>query len=140
MGKIVRVLSGVGCLGVLLGGCLGDVGGTAAPRGKVGFDTETESAPQPIHRLNRLEYNNTVRDLLGTSLRPADAFPPDSESDGFDNMAEALQLTPSLLDRYYTAARLVIDDALDERPLHFSQHRADSLTVPGGHPIGEMVA
>ncbi len=49
-----------------------------------------EVVPEPLHRLNRLEYNNTVRDLLGTSLTPADSFPPDNVTLGFDNVAEGL--------------------------------------------------
>src|SRR5689334_3140372 len=40
--------------------------------------TLPEARAEALHRLNRLEYNNTVRDLLGTELRPADAFPADS--------------------------------------------------------------
>lgn len=95
---------------------------------------------QPLHRLNRLEYNNTVRDLLGTSLRPADAFPPDGESDGFDNMADALQLTPTLLDRYFSAAKRVVDDALDDRPAYLFAYDRDALSVPGGYPVGNLWA
>ena len=94
-------------------------------------------APQPLHRLNRLEYDNTVRDLLGTTLRPAQAFPPDSESSGFDNMAASLPLSPTLLDRYYSAARAVIDDALDDRPAYLHRIRPADVGT-GGHPVGEL--
>lgn len=69
-----------------------------------------------LHRLNRLEYNNSVRDLLGTTLRPADDFPPDASVGGFDNSADALSITPTLMDRYFEAARVVIDDAFADRP------------------------
>lgn len=77
------------------------------------------AAPRPrasLHRLNRLEYNNTVRDLLGTSLRPADAFPPDASVGGFDNDSSALGITPALMDRYVDAARAVVEDAFAARP------------------------
>ncbi|MCB9570078.1 MAG: DUF1592 domain-containing protein [Myxococcales bacterium] len=69
-------------------------------------------APEPLHRLNRLEYNNTVRDLLGVTLRPADAFPPDNATEGFDNLAEGLTLTPSQMDLYALAARELAEAAL----------------------------
>ena len=94
-------------------------------------------APQPLHRLNRLEYNNTVHDLLGTRLRPADTFPPDSESNGFDNQVDALQLTPTLLDRYYAAATVVIDDALDDRPEYLHRVRPADAGA-GGFPVGDL--
>jgi hypothetical protein len=78
-------------------------------------DDESEVVIEPLHRLNQLEYNNTVRDLLGTSLRPADSFPPDSATNGFDNVAAGLTLTPTLMDLYASAARDVAADALETR-------------------------
>jgi hypothetical protein len=104
--------------------------------------TETEAImpAQPLHKLNRLEYNNTVRDLLGTKLRPADTFPPDGESIGFDNIAGVLQLTPTLLDAYYSAARLTIDDALDQKPAFERTFSSDEITVGGGYPVGDLWA
>jgi len=65
-----------------------------------------------LRRLNRSEYNNTVRDLLGIDLRPADAFPPDDVSDGFDNLGDVLTLPPLLLDKYVDAADRILDRAL----------------------------
>ena len=47
-----------------------------------------------VRRLNRTEYNNTVRDLLGVNLRPADDFPQDDSGYGFDNIADVLSLPP----------------------------------------------
>jgi len=55
-------------------------------------------------RLNRAEYNNTVRDLLGVDLRPADDFPQDDSGYGFDNIADVLSLSPALMEKYLTAA------------------------------------
>ncbi len=72
--------------------------------------------PEPLHRLNRLEYNNTVRDLLGTTLRPADSFPPDTVTNGFDNVADGLTLTPALMDLYATAARTLATTTLLPAP------------------------
>jgi hypothetical protein len=58
-------------------------------------------------RLNRLEYNNTIRDLLGVTLSPADEFPVDDSGYGFDNIGDVLTLSPMLMEKYMTAARRV---------------------------------
>ena len=58
-----------------------------------------------LHRLNRAEYNNTVRDLLGTDLRPADDFPSDDVGYGFDNIGDVLSMSPLLMEKYMAAAR-----------------------------------
>ena len=65
-----------------------------------------------LHRLNQAEYNNTVRDLLGTTLRPADHFPQDDVSHGFDNIASVLSLSPVQVEMYHRAAEQLIADAL----------------------------
>jgi len=57
-----------------------------------------------IHRLNRAEYGNAVRDLLDLEVDPADLLPADDSSAGFDNIAEALTVSPVLLERYLSAA------------------------------------
>jgi mono/diheme cytochrome c family protein len=59
----------------------------------------------PIHRLNRTEYANAVRDILGLHIDAAEYLPPDDESDGFDNIADALRVSPTLLDQYLVASR-----------------------------------
>jgi hypothetical protein len=58
-----------------------------------------------LRRLNRTEYNNTVRDLLGTTLRPSDSFPTDDVGYGFDNIGDVLSLSPLQLELYQKAAR-----------------------------------
>ena len=75
------------------------------------------------HRLSAAEYNNTIRDLTGVDIRPADQFPVDPTNEaGFDNSGESLAMTPSLLDKYLQAARAVADhlvflpDRLDFAP------------------------
>jgi hypothetical protein len=60
-----------------------------------------------LHRLNRVEYATAVEDLLGVSVDPAKLLPPDATSDGFDNVAEVLRVTPTYLDQYIAAAREV---------------------------------
>jgi hypothetical protein len=104
-------------------------------------DGDGDTVPmQPLHRLNRLEYDNTVRDLLGTTLRPSAAFGPDAEANGFDNMAEQLGLSPGLLDGYANAARDVIADGIDLRPVFSARATASQLSVTGGYPVGELWA
>ena len=70
--------------------------------------------PADLHRLNRTEYANAVRDLMGVAIDPAAMLPPDDHAFGFDTNADALSLAPALLDRYLTAAtkiaRLAVGD------------------------------
>ncbi len=57
-----------------------------------------------IHRLNRTEYANAIRDLVGLEVDVTGLLPPDGSDFGFDNVASGLQVTPALLERYLTAA------------------------------------
>ena len=59
----------------------------------------------PYHRLNRAEYTNAIRDLLGARDRRPLASAADDSGHGFDNIAGALSLSPGLLERYLSAAR-----------------------------------
>jgi hypothetical protein len=68
-------------------------------------------------RLNRSEYNNTIRDLLGVDIRPADNFPVDNAAFGFDNNSDALHLSPELLENYLDAAEHSVRTALFGPPL-----------------------
>src|SRR3989454_3586983 len=67
-----------------------------------------------LHRLNRTEYANGVRDLLGVEIDPKAMLPPDEQAYGFDTNADALSMQPALLDRYLAAAaktaRLAVGD------------------------------
>jgi len=60
-----------------------------------------------LHRLNRTEYANSVRDLLALDVDASTLLPPDDESYGFDNNADVLGVSPSLLERYVSASRKV---------------------------------
>src|SRR5206468_7142045 len=57
-----------------------------------------------LHRLNRTEYANAIRDLLGVEIDVTDMLPSDGGDFGFDNIAAALKTSPLLLERYLTAA------------------------------------
>jgi hypothetical protein len=68
-----------------------------------------------IRRLNRAEYNNTIRDLMGVDWKPAADFPADDVGDGFDNIGDVLSISPLLMEKYLLAAdaildKLVVDD------------------------------
>ncbi|TDU73189.1 putative xylan-binding protein with Ca-dependent carbohydrate-binding module [Prosthecobacter fusiformis] len=73
--------------------------------------------PDPGHvtyrRLNRTEYNNTVKDLLYVDSRPAREFPPDDTGYGYDNIGDVLSLSPMLMEKYLRASRAVADIAMD---------------------------
>ena len=63
-------------------------------------------------RLNRTEYNNTVRDLLGVDLRPADEFPNDDSGYGFDNIGDVLSTSPLLMEKQLAAAERIARTAI----------------------------
>ncbi|MEP6757137.1 MAG: DUF1592 domain-containing protein [Chthonomonadales bacterium] len=60
-----------------------------------------------LRRLNREEYNNTIRDLFGITIRPADDFPSDDVGYGFDNIGDVLSVSPILMEKYIAAAEKV---------------------------------
>jgi hypothetical protein len=70
------------------------------------------------HRLNKVEYDNTIRDLVGLDLKPSSTFgfPDDTYIEGFDNNADALTASPLLLEQYEAAADAVVQAALDPAP------------------------
>jgi len=94
-------------------GLVGAVGGTSVTQGP----PATDPGRVTLHRLNRAEYNNTVADLLGTTLRPADAFPADDPGGDFDNVSDVLSLSPLHLSMYQSAAQALIDDAMTNTTL-----------------------
>lgn len=66
----------------------------------------------PPRRLNRVEYANTLKDLLGVDFNPAGDFPSDDIGHGFDNNAETLSLPPVLMERYIAAAESALDKSI----------------------------
>ena len=80
--------------------------GGAPPRGPATAAT-ADPGRVTARRLNRTEYNNTLRDLLGVTIRPADEFPVDDAGYGFDNIGDALSMSPLLMEKYMSAARTV---------------------------------
>src|SRR5262245_23748121 len=74
-------------------------------------------SPSPLRRLTRVEYNNTVRDLLGVDLSPADAFPADQVTGGFANNATVLAISPLLAEKYLEAAEALAAEAVKKPAL-----------------------
>jgi hypothetical protein len=68
-------------------------------------------------RLNRYEYNSTIRDLLGVTFRPADDFPADDAGYGFDNIGDVLSVSPVLMEKYLAAAEQIARKAIAADPL-----------------------
>ena len=68
-----------------------------------------------IRRLNRAEYNNTIRDLVGVDFNPAEDFPSDDVGYGFDNIGDVLSLSPVLMERYLAAAESIAQRAIARR-------------------------
>ena len=77
---------------------------------------ERRPGPRRLRRLNRAEYENTVRDLLGVDVDLKDLLPPDTPANGFDNSAEALHVSSFLMEQYLEAADRVLDAAIANGP------------------------
>ncbi len=94
-----------------------------------------------LRRLNRAEYNNTIRDLLAIDIRPADVFPVDDAGYGFDNNGDVLSLAPVLMEKYLTAAGLAVDKAIHCDPIVPPPlKRWDASIVDGSIPKGDPMA
>ncbi len=104
--------------------------------GRITFGPTCVAQPNPghvsLHRLNRTEYNNTVRSLFGITGSPGDNLPNDTEAYGFTNIADVLTITPLSIERYLTAAQEVVDEA-------FSKNRAAILSC-GGQALNRTCA
>jgi mono/diheme cytochrome c family protein len=84
--------------------------------------------PADLHRLNRTEYANTVRDLLGVAIDATATLPPDEQAYGFDTNADALSVTPALLDRYLTAAVKIAGLAIGDPTVRPAFERYTAVT------------
>ena len=91
------------------------IDGTVASLERV-LDDAAAAHPNPgrvaLHRLNRAEYANAIEDLLSLRVDASALLPKDDEADGFDNVASVLTVSPSFLDQYISAARVVTARAL----------------------------
>ena len=65
-----------------------------------------------LRRLNRVEYRNTIRDLMGIDFRTDEEFPADDSGYGFDNIGDVLSISPLLLEKYVQAAETIVAKAV----------------------------
>ena len=79
--------------------------------------------PADLHRLNRTEYANAIRDLLAIEIDGTSMLPPDAQAHGFDTNADALTIEPALLDRYLTAAARIARIAVGDPTLRPTEER-----------------
>lgn len=81
---------------------------------------DREAPPDPgrvtVRRLNRVEYTNTIRDLIGVDFDPAADFPSDDIGHGFDNIGDVLTMSPVLMERYLSAAESITQRAITPVP------------------------
>ena len=115
------------------------------------FDRADASVPQDpgritARRLNRTEYTNTIRDLLGVRFRAEKYFPADDSGDGFDNIGEVLTVSPLLTERYLAAAERIARWAIstetppnpieaDYRARDRKIRRVDRSTIEAEHRV-----
>ena len=85
-----------------------------------------------VRRLNRVEYRNTIRDLMGIDFNSEVEFPPDDSGNGFDNNGDVLTLSPLLLEKYLAAAESIVEQAVPKVPRVIRER-----TYPGREFRGE---
>jgi mono/diheme cytochrome c family protein len=113
------------------------------------LETSLDKVPEPshisdqvvLHRLNRKEYQNAVRDLLLVDVKGNELLPPDDVAQGFDNIASVLQVSPSFIEQYVIAARNVAIQAMGRPDARasgwsFRAKSGDQLTHVPGLPLG----
>lgn len=82
--------------------------------GSLDAAAESNTEHVVLHRLNRKEYANAIRDVLALEVDPLDLLPQDDQYEGFDNIADALQVSPSFIEQYIAAARAVAVQAVGQ--------------------------
>jgi hypothetical protein len=91
--------------------------------------------PDPGHvtlrRLNRVEYKNTIRDLLGVDVNVDELLPSDDSGYGFDNIGDVLTLSPVHLERYLDTAQIALEKAIDLGPRKFPQESVAGKRLNG---------
>jgi mono/diheme cytochrome c family protein len=106
-----------------------------------GRDRLAQVKPNPgrptLHRLNRTEYGNAVRDLLALETDVAELLPADDIGYGFDNIADVLQVSPVLLERYLAAARRISRAAVGDTTIPVSYQ---TYTIPHAQIQGDRVS
>ncbi|MCE9534779.1 MAG: DUF1592 domain-containing protein [Planctomycetes bacterium] len=109
------------------------------------FDHADKNAkPDPgrvtMRRLNRVEYRNTIRDLVGVTFDPTEDFPSDDIGHGFDNIGDVLTLSPVLMERYLGAADTIMSRAIvPNPPAPVKRHLSSMFTEPANPNVGKLI-
>lgn len=100
------------------------------------LDRAAEAHPNPgapaVHRLNRAEYSNAVRDLLAVDINPGSLLPVDDSGYGFDNIGDVLSISPALLERYMSVARMISRLAVGDPNIKPSEEEYGARRDPPG--------
>src|SRR4051812_32640002 len=100
------------------------------------LDRAAAAHPNPgrpaIHRLNRAEYGNAIRDLLALNINTTSLLPVDDSGYGFDNVADVLSVSPALLERYMSVARLVSRRAVGDLTIRPIEEEYEARRPTGG--------
>jgi hypothetical protein len=83
-----------------------------------------------VRRLNRAEYDNAIRELTGLDLRLSDGFSPDATGYGFDTIADALAMSPVIVEQHHAAARKVLAELIDRREANARAHEKVFFVKP----------
>jgi hypothetical protein len=108
------------------------------------LDAEAAAHPNPghpaIHRLNRAEYSNAVRDVLGLDVNAGAWLPVDDSGYGFDNIGDVLSLSSTLLDNYLVAARKISRLAVGDPSIKPVEETFEPRRETGGESPEEVTA
>ena len=111
------------------------------------LDQAAAANPNPgrpaVHRLNRAEYSNAIRDLLAVDIKPGSLLPVDDSGYGFDNIGDVLSVSPVLLERYISVARTISRLAVGDPTIKPSEEEYQARRDPPGssaRPRNERVS
>jgi mono/diheme cytochrome c family protein len=88
-----------------------------------------------VRRLNRVEYRNTIKDLVGVDFKSEEEFPADDTGYGFDNIGDALSVSPILMEKYVAAAQTIVGDAIPLVPREPGEVVVAGTSLAGVEPI-----
>jgi hypothetical protein len=84
-----------------------------------------------VRRLNRIEYRNTIRDLMDVDFKAEEEFPADDTGFGFDNIGDVLTMSPMLMEKYVAAAQVIVNDGVPLVPREPAKQSIDGTTFTG---------
>ena len=103
-----------------------------------------EGKPDPgrvtMRRLNKTEYRNTIRDLIGVDFDPTEDFPSDDVGHGFDNIGDVLTMSPVLMERYLAAAESIVQRAFAVQPTAPDKQNSAGAANPGATSRQRLLA